>query len=322
MNVLISGIAGDIGFGAGRILRHWGWTGRLYGIDIHSEHPGEFVFDQHAVAPRATDETYLSWLAFYIERQNIDLFIPTSEAEIAVLSEHGLQEIAGARILIANRDAINHSLDKHACMSYLAERGLRVPENGIVGVTAPFTYPVIVKPRAGQGSKQIQRIDDGQTFRERAIPGQIWQEYLAPDDQEYTCPVYHAAARGTRILVLRRTLSGGLTGRGEVVTEPRIEHYVADIAEQLKLDGAINVQLRLTENGPCLFEVNPRLSSTLVFRDQMGFCDLRWWIQDTVGAEHTPPLPTYRPPAPGTRFFRGAQEYITCTQPAIQEKHS
>ncbi|MDA0629899.1 MAG: ATP-grasp domain-containing protein [Proteobacteria bacterium] len=313
MNILISGIAGDIGFGAGRILRDWGWSGRLCGIDIQSEHPGEFVFDQHAVAPRAADANYLSWLALHIERHHIGLFIPTSEAEIAVLSEHGLREIAGARILIANQQATTVSLDKQACMSFLGQRGLRVPKNGIVGATSPLSYPVIVKPRAGQGSKQVQKIDDAQTFGERAPAGQVWQEYLAPDDQEYTCPVYHSVARGTHILVLRRTLSGGLTGRGEVVNEPHIEHYVAEIARILELDGAINVQLRLTADGPCLFEINPRLSSTLVFRDKMGFCDLRWWIQDTVGLEHTQPLPPYRPPSPGTRFFRGVQEYITCT---------
>lgn len=321
MNVLISGIAGDIGFGVGRILRDWGWTGQLYGIDVHSEHPGTFVFNRHHVAPRATHETYLGWLALHIERYKIGIFIPTSEAEIAVLTEHGLREIAGARILIANRQAVTRSLDKHACMAFLAARGLRVPDNGIVGVTAPNNYPVIVKPREGQGSKHIQRVDDVQAFGERAIPGQIWQEYLTPQDQEYTCPVYHSAARGMHILVLRRALSGGLTGRGEVISEPRIENYVAEIARHLELDGAINVQLRLTLDGPCLFEINPRLSSTLVFRDKMGFCDLRWWIRDTVGLEHTPPLPSYLPPAPGTRFYRGAQEYVTRTPSATEEEH-
>lgn len=312
MNLLISGIAGDIGFGAGRILRDWGWKGRLYGIDIQSEHPGEFIFDQHDIAPRAADETYLSWLRLYIERNNIGLYIPTSEAEIAVISEYSLHTIAGARILIANRRAVSRSLDKYDCMAFLGEQGLRVPKNGIVGAASPLSYPVIVKPRAGQGSKQIQRIDDAEAFEQRASSGQIWQEYLAPDGQEYTCPVYHSAARGTHVLVLRRTLSGEVTGRGEVVNEPRIENYVAEIARILELDGAINVQLRLTANGPCLFEINPRLSSTLVFRDKMGFCDLRWWIQDTVGLEETPAIPPYRPPTPGTRFFRSSQEYISC----------
>lgn len=316
MNVLISGIAGDIGFGAARILRDWGWAGRLYGMDIHSEHPGAFVFDQHNVAPRATDSAYLSWLEHHVERYGIGLFIPTSEAEINVLAGCGMQEVAGASILIANRHAVTYSLDKYVCMTFLAEQGVLVPANGLVGTTSPHAYPVIVKPRSGQGSKHVQRIEDVRMFEENAISGQVWQEYLAPDDQEYTCPIYRSATRGMHILVLRRTLSGGLTGRGEVIAEPSIERYVADIARYLELEGSINVQLRLTAGGPCLFEVNPRLSSTLVFRDKMGFCDLRWWIQDVVGTGHTPPLPPYCPPTPGTRFFRGAQEYIACVPPA------
>lgn len=313
MNILISGIAGDIGFGAGRILRDWGWAGRLYGVDRQGEHPGKFVFDECATAPSATDEGYFGWLAQYIERNKIDLFIPISEAEIAVLSDQDIREISGARVLISNRKATSYSLDKYKCMSFLAERGVRAPKNGIVGLSTPIDYPVIVKPRTGQGSKQIQRIDDADRFRQRAIFGHVWQEYLAPDDQEYTCAVYCSSSRGMNILVIRRSLSGGLTGRGEVVNEPSIEHYVAEIARQLELEGAINVQLRLTAGGPCLFEINPRLSSTLVFRDKMGFSDLRWWIQDIFGVEHTPMLLPYSPPAPGTRFFRGAQEYIIPT---------
>lgn len=311
MNILISGIAGDIGFGVGRILRSWGWSGQLFGIDIQSEHPGNFIFDQTSVAPRATDPSYLNWITRHIKQHNIGLFIPTSEAEISFLSEKFGCAIAGAQILLANCKAISVSLDKRKCMSFLEEHGLRVPKNGVVGVTAPVSYPVIVKPRAGQGSKQIQMINDVHAFEARALPGQVWQEYLTPDDEEYTCPVYHSINRGTRVLVLRRTLTGGLTGRGEVVSNPLIEMYVTEIARALELDGAINVQLRLTATGPCLFEINPRLSSTIVFREKMGFSDLRWWIQDTIGIENTPSIPTYSPPTPGTRFFRGAQEYIT-----------
>lgn len=314
MNILISGIASDIGFGAGRILRDWGWAGHLFGADVQAEHPGAFVFDQHTVAPRATDDNYLSWLCSYIEQHNIGLFIPTSEAEIKVLSELGTLKIKGASILIPSHSAVSRSLDKYACMSFLESRGVRVPENGIVGEIAPTKFPVIVKPRNGQGSKLIQRFDELNTFSERATLGHAWQEYLAPDDQEYTCPVYHSAARGTRLTVLRRKLYGGLTGRGEVVNEPEIENYVTKIAQSLELNGAINVQLRLTVEGPCLFEINPRLSSTLVFRDKMGFCDLRWWIQDTIGIEHTPHVPPYKAPLPGTRFYRGAHEYITFPQ--------
>lgn len=314
MNVLVSGIASDIGFGAGRILREWGWIGSLHGIDVQAEHPGLFVFDNHAVSPRANAENYLNWVSSYIEKNKIKLFIPTSEAEIKILSELGVEEIAGSYLLISNQNAVKHCLDKYSCMRFLNDHGVRVPENGIVGKTLPTKFPVIVKPREGQGSKQIQQFRNLSLFLQYATKDYIWQEYLTPEDQEYTCPVYHSEFRGTQLIVLRRTLAGGLTGRGEVVNEPRIERYVSKIAHHMKLDGVINIQLRLTSTGPCLFEINPRLSSTLVFRDKMGFSDLRWWIQDRVGIENTPPISNYVAPKPGTRFYRGAQEYITPRQ--------
>lgn len=312
MNILISGIASDIGFGAGRILRDWKWPGQLHGVDIHDQHPGLFLFNQCDIAPSAISGDYLEWLEDYINRHGIGLFIPTSEAEISLLAKNNIREISNARILITSPHIIiTKSLDKLECMNFLSSTGLRVPRNGIVGEITPKAYPLIVKPRAGQGSKNIQIINNEAEFKSRATSGQIWQEYLSPDDQEYTCPVYRSAERGTQILVIRRTLSGGLTARGEVVTEPRIENYVKAIAEQFDLNGVINVQLRLTSTGPCLFEVNPRLSSTLVFRDKMGFCDLRWWVQDAIGVAGTPNIPTYRPPKPGTKFFRSSKEYIS-----------
>ncbi len=311
MNVLISGVASDIGFGAGRILRDWGWSGLILGIDIHSEYPGEFIFDKTSISPRAAESHYINWVKHYIEQNNIGLFIPTSEAEIQVLSQYGVRKIGGASIILANKKAIDISTDKRTCMIFLEEQRVRVPKNGVVGETVPLSYPVIVKPRSGQGSKQVQKINNLLAFGQFALQGKIWQEYLEPDDEEYTCPIYHSANRGTHVLILRRTLTGGSTGRGVVVNEPRIEQYVSKIAKTLELDGAINVQLRMTKEGPCLFEINPRISSTVVFRDKMGFCDLRWWIQDTVGSDNTPALKTYCPPVPGTRFFRGVQEYIT-----------
>lgn len=311
MNILVSGIAGDIGFGIGRILSRWDWPGSVHGIDVHSEHPGCFVFDRVNTAPYATDSSYFGWLRSYIERHDIGLFIPSSEAEISALSEGDVKSIGGADILIANQQAVRLSLDKYRCMLFLNEKGIRVPEHGIVGVSTPCRFPVIVKPRAGQGSKNIQRFDSKKEFERKAESLSLWQEYLASAKQEYTCAVYRSKRLGIRTLVMQRTLTGGLTSRGEVVDNPAIDIYVRDIAKHLDVNGCINVQLRLTETGPCLFEINPRLSSTLVFRDLMGFTDLRWWVRDTLGDPFAPALSTYTPPKEGTRFYRGAMEYVT-----------
>jgi carbamoyl-phosphate synthase large subunit len=45
MKILVTGIAGDFGYGIGRILKDSGITEHLVGCDIHNEHPGKLVFN-------------------------------------------------------------------------------------------------------------------------------------------------------------------------------------------------------------------------------------------------------------------------------------
>lgn len=314
MNFLVSGVGSDIGFGVGRILKDWQESAVIHGIDIHAEHAGLFIFDRCAVAPRALSPEYIDWISDYIFANKIDVFIPTSEAEISRVTEEGLSKIGDAKILRSNELAILKSLDKFECLRFLSDNGVRVPANGLVGCQKPRYYPVIVKPRSGQGSKGIRRIDDDVSYCALQVDNTIWQEYLAPDDEEYTCPVYRSPKVGIRVLVLRRKLQGGLTVSGEVVDHAEIVKYVEIIANVLNLEGVMNIQLRLTTSGPLLFEINPRLSSTLVFRDKMGFSDLRWWLTDMLGFD----MPSYQPPKVGTRFYRGAQEYV-CSSVAKSE---
>ena len=48
----------------------------------------------------------------------------------------------------------------------------------------------------------------------------------------------------------------------------------------LNLNGSINIQLRLTKNGPRVFEINPRFSSTALMRHRIGFSDVLWAIDE------------------------------------------
>ena len=55
-----------------------------------------------------------------------------------------------------------------------------------------------------------------------------------------------------------------------------------------------------------LIEINPRFSSTVMFRHLMGFEDVIWSIQDTFGL----PLSSYLHSEIGTQFYKGFQEYV------------
>jgi len=307
VKILISGVAGDIGVGISRILQEWGVFSRLYGMDINPNHYASLILDECITCPRANDESYISWLTSYISKNEIGLFIPTSEAELGVLAERGLYKIGGAKILSNSQFIIKKCLDKFECLEYLSSNGIKVPEHGVVGDKVPSCFPVIVKPQRGQGSKGIVLVDSLEKFDSCLSDNLVWQGYLQPEDEEYTCAVYSSSSSEVRTLMMKRKLVGGLTGSGEVVDNKTIDEYVRSIAKVMDLEGAFNVQLRLTENGPRLFEINPRLSSTVVFRDLLGFQDLRWWVSDVLGLDVSFDMSL---PIEGTRFFRGSKEYI------------
>ena len=92
-----------------------------------------------------------------------------------------------------------------------------------------------------------------------------------------------------------------------MVENESISSLLQTIALKLNLIGSINIQLKLSDRGPCVFEINPRFSSTVRFRHLMGFEDVIWSIQDKIGQE----LPYFSAPKVGSKFYKGFNEYIT-----------
>ena len=74
----------------------------------------------------------------------------------------------------------------------------------------------------------------------------------------------------------------------------------------LKLEGSINIQLRFRVDEPIIFEINPRFSSTILFRHLLGFKDLIWSIEDANNQQ----ISNYIKPKKGAEFFKGFNEYI------------
>ena len=58
--------------------------------------------------------------------------------------------------------------------------------------------------------------------------------------------------------------------------------------------------------GPRIFEINPRFSSTVMMRHAIGFSDVAWMLH--ARAHGT--LPPWTPPAPGTRVFHLHRELV------------
>jgi len=312
-NLLITGCCGDIGLELGRIARASAIAPRLIGCDVKTTLEEDDIFDVCVTVPRADDSTYLDSLERIALRHDIDAIIPMSEAEIARLARDGsLSRFRGRDVIAANPQAVDIGLDKIKTNEMLLAAGLPAPWTLVVENGLPPAFPCILKPRQGQGSKGLQRVFDRASAQELAAThtGYIWQELILPDDAEFTCGLYRGRRGEIRTIAFRRQLKGGITRTAEVVEDSDINALLHAIAEVLMLEGAINVQLRMDSQGPKVFEINPRFSSTVGFRHLLGFQDFLWSMTERQGGA----LPPYHPPQVGTRVIRGTS--LTVIPPA------
>lgn len=308
-SVLITGCGSDIGQGLCRILKITNTAQKVIGCDIHEDHLGRLMFDSCVQIPRASDPGYFEALSAVVRQYHIDLIIPASEAEISrFIVADQLLEFNGVPLILANKKSIQVGLDKLKTANFLKENGLAYPWTIYVKDGLPINVPCILKMRQGQGSKNIVKIEDMELakYYQSKRPDDIWQELLLPNDQEYTCGLYRSLCGEIRTIAIKRTMLGGLTNEGIVVSDSAIDEYLKKIAVSLDLYGSINVQLRLTEKGPIAFEINPRFSSTVVFRHLLGFQDFLWSLLEKTGLRLEP----YNKVKAGIRFYRLAQEYI------------
>jgi carbamoyl-phosphate synthase large subunit len=298
--LLLTGCSGDIAHSIGQIARQGGIVGHLVGCDAREL--GSDIFDICEVVPRADSPDYFDRLIAILHRHEVDAIVPLSDMELRRFLEAGyLDAIDGRAVVAANPLAVRVGLDKFETYRFLVDHGLQAPWTRIVGKGEPFKLPCILKPRFGQGGKGVRRVEPGEAERYLDLGDDyIWQELILPDDQEYTSGVYGAANGEIRTITFRRQLQGGYTAVAEVVEVESIQKLLLAVAEALHLRGSINVQLRLSEDGPKIFEINPRFSSTVEFRNRLGFRDFIWSLLDRMNLEIEP----YSPPSVGTKLHR------------------
>lgn len=300
--ILITAIAGDIAQGVATIVRETFPQWRLIGTDIHPRHGGALFVDMLLEAPRADAPGYDAWLKQLIDREKVEIVIPMSEAELLHLSGNSIVEDAGAKFIMASAKAIEVGSDKLWTSQYLAsigcERPWTIPAEEF-DATTPL--PCIFKPRRSAGSKGIFICSSAAEveFHRAAHPSAVLQELLLPPDKEVTCAIFRSANGKTAVLQLLRSLVGGFTGWAQVIDEPEINAQCMRLAEALDLRGSINAQLRLTDRGPRIFEINPRFSSTVYMRHRMGFQDVVWSLQEALGGD-----PQFACPEVGTTAVR------------------
>ncbi len=288
--ILITGIGSDIAQGMCRIIKQKFPSCKIYGSDIGYMHSGKLFADRLTIFPRADRKIeYIKKLNSYIQKNKIDLFIPTSETEILLFDKYK-KKIKINKFICPSTKLILIGSDKYKTYQYLKSLGIQTPWTyQTKDLKKPIKFPCLVKGKHGRGSKNLFICNNSEEakFFSKYFKNGIFQEILVPKEKEITCAIYRFKNKEIKILQLLRSLKDGYTVWSKVVKNKNIETLCRNLTKKINFYGPANFQLILTKKGPRIFEINPRFSSTILMRNYLGFTDFIWSIEEAFNLKIT-----------------------------------
>lgn len=302
--VLVTGTGSSTGVSIFKALRASSLDPRIVATDAEPMSSGLFRSDAAYVLPWVRDEdAYLERMVEVCKAEQVDMICFGSEAETRAMAPHRepIEDATGAKVILNDARLVERLLDKWEMVRVLDAAGLPVPDSApgddhdaVAAFLDAHGPPYVLKGRRSSGSKQVHVVSDRGTLDHllSSVPLPMLQEYLWPDDEEYTVGVYRSPTHGyVGQIAFRRVLGAGLTYKAEVVHDDEIERVCRGIVDHFDAWGPINVQLRKTERGVRVFEINLRFSSSAVMRAHFGFNEPELCLREFVLGERLgPPL--------------------------------
>jgi carbamoyl-phosphate synthase large subunit len=242
-----------------------GVPGRVVVTDVNPLSPAVQVANQAYRVPLAHDPDYLSELLKICEAEQIGLAVPTIDDEVELFGA-ARAKFAELGTLAACSSEQTAALcnDKYATWRQLVDAGIPAARTYLPKdlASAKPPFPLFIKPRIGRGAVGAHRIRNKREleFFVRYVDRPVIQEYL--ESPEYTIDVL-CDLNGRPVCIVPRervVIRAGVMDRGRTVKWPALIELAEQVCRSIPFVGAFNIQCRLREGWPAIFEINPRFS--------------------------------------------------------------
>jgi len=285
--ILVTAVGGDIGLATIHALAETDFI--LMGCDQSAYvFPDKNLGKIFKVPPASCEQQYIEAVSHIINTENIAFYFPISESEIQLVnnSREAFAKLP-ATLVVNNNFIIDKFLDKYKTAIYLESLDIKTPGTfPLSEYSGELDFPLIIKSRFGSGSKRNWLAEDQidiEYYKKKDDGSLIVQEYIGSHEEEFTTGVFSDGENTASISFNRKLGFGGLSVEAELADEPALDAIALKIAAETGLIGSINIQTRRVGNRFIPFEINPRISSTLLFRKKFGFNDAVWWINVLSG---------------------------------------
>jgi carbamoyl-phosphate synthase large subunit len=241
------------------------------------------------IVPLATDSNYEQFIIDLCLKHQVDFIFSGTQHELYKVSK--LKKEA-KKTGTLNQELLDTLLDKYLTHELL-DNSVVMPKSFVFGTEnkRELVFPLVIKPRTDSSSRNIYIVNNLKDYENLLLKIEQSNRYIVQEfieGKEYTCGCYidRYSKKVSSIIMERELTKDGATGWGKVIFNEIIANYINQIASVLLNNGMeyghVNIQLRMRNNQPYCFEINPRLSSTEGPKAQMGFNSVEAYLVNTI----------------------------------------
>lgn len=271
--IIVTGVGGGVGQSILKAFQ--GSAYRVIAVDAEPLAVGLHTAECAYIGAYAADAQFVPRLLEIAHAEDAKLVFPGHDVELLPLARARQAFLAAGVIpVVSPPNVIELCDDKLSTARYVVESGYSAPRTYAFGDFPGLVGPVVLKPqRGGARSKDTYYAETAAEFQRYGAlvdhDNCVVQECIV--GEEYTCGSVTLDGRCHGVITMRRSLRAGDTYKAFVESHPVVAALVRNLAERLGVFGALNVQLKLSDGVPYVFELNARCSGTTAARARSGF---------------------------------------------------
>lgn len=274
MNVAVSAVGGAVGQGIIKALQKTEYS--TIGINSEVLGAGLYATSRSYMGLCANHPKYVDKLIEICNKEKCAVLFPGLNVELAPLSNN-IEKFKKNNIfpVISDPNVIEVCEDKLKTCDFLKSNNFPSPKTyRLEDYSFELDFPVVLKPQKGGhrsvGVFEARDRSEFDRYRENVdMNNYVVQEYIEGD--EYTCGTVSLEKQCVGTILMKRELRFGDTYKAFVVNDEKLSNFVKTVINALKPFGACNVQLKLKNDVPHIFEFNARCSGTTASRALAGF---------------------------------------------------
>jgi len=273
-------------------------AGRVVVIDVNPLSPAVCASDRAYRVPLASDPHYIDDVLAIAVGEQIGVIIPTIDDELTLFA--GARDrfaAAGVRVMVSPPETTALCNDKLATCRELRGHGIAAAESYLPpDLPESPLFPLFIKPRYGRGSVGAFAVRNARelAFFLDYVPEPVVQEFL--DGPEFTIDMMCNFAGCPLSIVPRErvVIRAGVIDRGRTVKDDRLIGLATACAAALRFVGPVNIQCRIVDERPVIFEINPRFSGGIPLTIEAGADFPMMVLQLAAGSRVAPAIGCFR----------------------------